>query len=190
MGCLEELLKSLYRKGSFNVKVEPSKAIEILKILSLLPSQANLQPWEIVVVDDDSVKEKVFDATLDPLLRDEEDLKPAWIKSAPVLIVVCADTDRVVRRYGLRGREYAIQDAFAATLAIALRAVELGYLPSVVREFDKKRLQEAIKASSNIEPVAIIALGKPEGEAKIVKPSLEIEDFTYRNAWGQESWTS
>jgi len=154
-----------------------------------VPSQANLQPWEIVVVDDDRVKERVFEAALDPLLRENGELKPAWIKRAPVLLVVCADVDRVTRRYGSRGREFALQDAFAAALMVVLKALELGYMPGIVREFDVNRLREAVNAPESLEPVAIIALGTPGGEIEIAKPSLDVEDFVHYNAWGRELWT-
>jgi len=189
MRCLEDLLRGFYRRASFDARIEPPAIVKLLKVLRLVPSQANLQPWEIVVVDDDRVKERVFEAALDPLLRENGELKPAWIKRAPVLLVVCADVDRVTRRYGSRGREFALQDAFAAALMVVLKALELGYMPGIVREFDVNRLREAVNAPESLEPVAIIALGTPGGEIEIAKPSLDVEDFVHYNAWGRELWT-
>jgi len=185
MSRLKELLEGMYRRITFNgVAVSEELVNDILAILRYMPSQANLQPWEVVVVDDEGIKGRVVESTLDPLLRDEEELKPLWLKNSPLILVVCADTDRVSRRFGVIGREFALEDAYAAALIIALHAIELGYLAAVVREFNPVKLREVLNIPKWVEPVAIIAIGKALDEGKVIKPSLDVSDFTHHNLWG------
>src|SRR5512135_2258022 len=72
----------------------------ILEAARWAPSAANLQPWEVIVIRDGETKERVVQATLDPFLRDEPDLRPLWLKEAPVILVFCTDIKRVRTRYG------------------------------------------------------------------------------------------
>mgnify|MGYP002476278835 CR=1 FL=1 len=72
----------------------------VLEAAKWMPSAANLQPWEVVVVRERDTKERVVQATLDPFMRDEPDMRPLWLKEAPVLLVFCVDIKRVRTRYG------------------------------------------------------------------------------------------
>jgi nitroreductase len=81
------------------------------------PSAGNVQPWEFVVVRDEEVKTQLANAASDQ----------AFIKEAPVFIVVCADENRSVREYGSRGKELScIQDTAAAVQNMLLTAYSIG----------------------------------------------------------------
>lgn len=62
-------------------KVPDEKIDELLELIRYAPSSFNIQPWKIIVVSDDSIKEK-----LSPASHDQPQ-----IKSCSHLFVFCAD---------------------------------------------------------------------------------------------------
>lgn len=133
-------------------KIADDDLIKILNSAIMAPSAGNCQPWEFVVVKDQSQKERLVRAALGQ----------TFIAEAPVSIVVCANVPRTSRRYGRRGEDlYCIQDTAAATQNILLTAYALGYATCWVGAFDEDAVAEVIKAPAGVRPVAIIPIGKP-----------------------------
>lgn len=133
----------------------PVKEKDLEKILDAArwsPSAGHCQPLELVVVKDQSQKERLARAALDQ----------TFIAEAPVAIVVCANVARTSRRYGRRGEDlYCIQDTAAATQNIHLAAYALGYATCWVGAFDEDAVAEVIKVPAGVRPVAIVPIGKP-----------------------------
>ena len=148
------------RRSVREFKPTPIDEGDIKKILEagrLSPSAGNCQPWEFVVVKDETVKQKLVDAAWGQ----------SFIAEAPIVIVVCANIPRTASRYGRRGKElYCIQDTAAAAQNIHLAAYALGYGTCWVGAFDEAAAAEAIRAPPNIRPLAIIPVGKPAEKPK------------------------
>ena len=116
------------------------------------PSAGNLQPWEFVVVQDPSTKERLARAALNQ----------RFIAQAPVVIVVCADPMRSGSVYGPRGAElYCIQDTAAATQNMLLAAHALGLGTCWVGAFDEYEVRHVLGIPPDIRPVAIVPVGRP-----------------------------
>ena len=83
-------------------KVEQEKIEKMLRAAMAAPTAMNKQPWHFVVVD----KRDVLDALakVNPYAK--------MLKKAPLAIVVCGDTDKMIEG---GGRDFWIQDASAAT---------------------------------------------------------------------------
>ena len=65
------------------------------------PSSGNIQNWRFVLVKDVNNKQKVAEACMQQL----------WIAEAPVVMVVCAETEKINQYYGIRGeRLYSVQN--------------------------------------------------------------------------------
>jgi len=125
---------------------------KILDAGRLAPSAGNCQPLELVVVKDERIKRELANAAFGQ----------NFVAEAPVVIVVCANITRTSSRYGRRGTElYCIQDTAASTQNILLAAHSLGYGTCWVGAFDESAAARAIKAPSQVRPVAIIPVGKP-----------------------------
>jgi nitroreductase len=116
------------------------------------PSAGNIQPWAFVVVKNVETKRKLSKAALNQ----------TFIQKAPLVIVVCADVARSSRVYGSRGVHlYSLQDTAAATENILLAAQELGLATCWVGAFRENEVAKAVKAPTNLRPVAIVAVGYP-----------------------------
>ena len=158
----------------------------ILEAARWAPSAANLQPWEVIVTRGGETKEMVVQATLDPFMRDEPDLRPLWLKEAPVILVFCADIKRVRTRYG-NERDLVIGtgDVGGFLLAFRMAAFQEGWTTGVVREFHPERLKKALGILRFIEPVALVPVCRrhPPGEDVVDRPAMELKTFLHHERW-------
>ncbi|HPP45607.1 MAG TPA: nitroreductase family protein, partial [Methanomassiliicoccaceae archaeon] len=77
---------------------------EALEAANLAPSAGNLQARDFVVVRDGGKKRELAEAAMSQM----------FVADAPVVVVCCANLERI-GRYGPRGRElYCLQDVAAA----------------------------------------------------------------------------
>jgi len=114
------------------------------------PSAGNIQPWEFIIVRKAEIKAKLAEAALGT----------GFIEEAPVVIVVCADENRSMQGYGVRGKTlYCLQDTAAAIQNIHLAAFALGLGTCWVGAFQEEEAKEALKIPNGVRPVAIIPLG-------------------------------
>ncbi len=132
--------------------VTEEAVLQLVESASLAPSAGNVQPWEFVVVRDSKTKQMLSNAALGQ----------RFIEKAPVVIVVCADLARSLRRYGKRGEQlYCLQDTAAAIENIILAAQALGLATCWVGAFQETEVALAVNAPKHIRPVAIIPVGHP-----------------------------
>jgi len=129
------------------------------------PSAGNTQEWHFVVVKKPEYKKKVAEAAFGQ----------EFVEKAPVLIVVCADLDKIEQAYGERGISlYAFQDTAAAIQNMLLAAWENGIGSCWVGAFNEAKLKNVLVLPTNVKPVAILPMGYPEIEAKMpVRRSID-----------------
>jgi nitroreductase len=118
------------------------------------PSAGNIQPWEFIIVKKAEIKHKLAVAALDQ----------TFIEEAPVVIVVCADTDASRSGYGSRGAAlYCLQDTAAATQNILLTAHSMELGTCWVGAFKEEDVKEALGIPDDVRPIAIIPVGHGTG---------------------------
>lgn len=150
-------------------KVEKEKIEKMLRAAMAAPTAMNKQPWHFVVVD----KRDVLDALA------EVNPYAKMLKKAPLAIVVCGDTDKMIEG---GGRDFWIQDASAATEnlllaahAMGLGAVWTGAYPSEER---CKGISGALSLSDNLIPLNMIVIGYP-AENPQPKEKFKEENISY-----------
>lgn len=138
---------------AFKSQVVPAEVVEkLIEAARWAPSAGNIQPWEFIVVRKPEIRRRLSEAALNQ----------AFVKKAPVVIVVCADEMRSSAGYGIRGKTlYCIQDTAAAIQNIHLAAYSLGLGTCWVGAFREEKATEALKIPLGIRPVAIIPVGYP-----------------------------
>ena len=125
---------------------------EILEAAGQAPSSGNVQDWEFVVVKNPETKAKIAKAAW------EQD----FIATAPVLIVVCTDIDRVAAAYGNRGETLcSVQNTSAAIQNLMLAAWDKEIGSCWVGAFNEATIKDILVLPTNIRPLAIITLGYP-----------------------------
>ncbi|GLC31623.1 nitroreductase family protein [Clostridium omnivorum] len=131
-------------------EVEEEKLQRILEAGRIAPTGANRQPQRFIVV------------------RSEEGLSKlkgsANVYGAPLAIIVCADHSATWKRSYDR-KDIADIDASIVTDHMMLEATELGIGSVWICHFNPEKLRINFNIPENIEPVNILALGYPAGEA-------------------------
>jgi nitroreductase len=166
--CIE-MITSRQSIRKFTSEPIPDSVIEdIVKIGISAPSGGNRQPWRIVIVTNNELRVKLADAALNQ----------NFISEAPVVFVVCAVPEESAERYKERGRTlYALQDTAALTLNILYGAHLHGYGACWIGSFDEDAVSKILNIPSHMRPVAIIPVGKIDGELPPMRPrknALEI----------------
>lgn len=152
----EDCLAAILSRGSvrrFTDDSVPENDIErILEAGFSAPSAGNRQPWRVVVVRNESTRDRLAMAAYDQ----------RFIAEAPVALVVCGVPEESAERYRERGRTlYVLQDTAALTENILLAAHIMGYGACWVGAFDEGLVRGVVNVPDEVRPVVIIPIGKP-----------------------------
>lgn len=149
--------------------VEKEKIEKMLRAAMAAPTPMNKQPWHFVVVDQRNVLDALAGAN--PYAK--------MLKKAPLAIVVCGNTDKMIEG---GGRDFWIQDASAATEnlllaahAMGLGAVWTGAYPSEERCIS---ISKVLSLSDNLIPLNMIVVGYP-AEQPQPKQKFKEENISY-----------
>jgi nitroreductase len=148
---------------------------KILEAARWAPSWANTQPWEIVVVKDQSIKEQI-QATVSS--RNPSSLA---IVNAPVLLVVCGQLKKsgwYSDQYPTKFGDWFMYDLGLATENLCLAAHDSGLGTVIVGLFDHDRVGEAVKLPADHEVLVLIPLGYPDQNPKPPK-RREKDEFVH-----------
>lgn len=150
---LLDLLRSRRSIRSFdNKKVESDKLEHLLEAVLRSPSSRSLNPWEFIVVSDEQ--------TIADLAR----AKPhgsAFLKNAPLAIVICADPAK---------SDVWVEDASIAALILHLCAADLGlgscWIQIRQRQYNdttssEAYVREVLAIDNDLSVEAIVAIGYP-----------------------------
>lgn len=149
--------------------VEKEKIEKMLRAAMAAPTAMNKQPWHFVVVDQRNVLDALAGAN--PYAK--------MLKKAPLAIVVCGNTDKMIEG---GGRDFWIQDASAATEnlllaahAMGLGAVWTGAYPSEERCIS---ISKVLSLSDNLVPLNMIVVGYPAEQLQ-PKQKFKEENISY-----------
>lgn len=158
---------------SFADEPVPDEVIEnALLVANLAPSAGNLQARDFIVVRDESARRAVAEAS--PGHK--------FLMEAPVIIVCCANLDRIIQ-YGPRGKNlFCIQDVSASVENMLLYIAARGYGACWIGTFDEKRLADALGLPPHVRPLTIIPVGRPKKEGT-KPPRMKIEDLVHYEHW-------
>ena len=166
-----ELAKSRRSIRSFKSDDIPDTLLmQLLEAAQAAPSAGNCQPWHFYIIKNKKTITQIR----------EQACKQAFVSSAPVVVVVCADIMRTKEIYKKRGVElYCLQDTAAAIQNMLLCAQELGLGACWCGNFGEKELSAILNLTDEIRPVAVIPIGFPKKEAVKTerRPIEEIATF-------------
>ena len=176
--CVElfEALRERRSVRSFTSEPIPSTFLEkILEAARWAPSAGNCQARDVIIIQNDKIKQKLSAAALDQIC----------IEEAPINIVVCANELRSARRYGDRGKAfYCILDAAATVQNILLAAHGLGLGACWIGAFNDQLVSEILYLPTWLRPVAIIPIGHP-GETPEKPQRLSLKDLVHIDRYQQ-----
>ena len=178
-------------------KVLDSDIEQMLQSAVHAPSAENTQPWSFVVVRDadsrrlladwwtetwnagggDFIKQSLDDRALVNDL--EYGFNRGGFAAAPVVVVVCADTERVPEIY-------APSSIYPAVQNLLLAAADLGYgscLTTGLTTFGVDRVRERLALPDTLLPMAAVYLG-PSAKKLTPPRRRPALDVTYREKFG------
>lgn len=175
---ISEAIATRRSTRAFKNKPIPPKIIEkLIEAARLAPSAGNIQPWEFIIIKKPETKKKLVEAALGQ----------TFIQEAPVVIVVCANENRSIQRYGARGKTlYCIQDTAAAIENMLLTACSLGLGACWVGAFREEDAREILKIPSGVRPVAIVPVGYPD-EAPSPRNRRPLNQIVHYETFHEES---
>ena len=149
--------------------VEKEKIEKMLRAAMAAPTAMNKQPWHFVVVDQRNVLDAL--AGTNPYAK--------MLKKAPLAIVVCGNTDKMIEG---GGRDFWIQDASAATenLLLAAHAMGLGAVWTGAYQSEERciSISKVLSLSDNLIPLNVIVVGYP-AEHPQPKQKFKEENLSY-----------
>ncbi len=167
--CLDSLVSRVsVRKLAGNIPEADLK--RILEVGIRAPSAGNCQPWRIIVVRNEEIRQKLAEAALNQ----------RFVATAPVVLVICAVPEESAGRYGKRGETlYVYQDTAALTLQILHAVNILGYGACWVGAFNEENVRKIIAVPKNMRPVSIIPIGKIQGTRPDPRPRRALDEIVF-----------
>ncbi len=145
---------------------------EGLRMANLAPSAGNLQARDFIIVRNHGVKKQLMDAAYGQ----------DFVETAPVVVVFCANLERV-SHYGDRGRTlYCLQDVAAAVQNMTLYLHKKGLGSVWVGAFDEEKAVKALGVPAHIRPVAMLPIGYP-AEKGVHRRRLPLSEQVHRERW-------
>jgi nitroreductase len=178
--------------------VDDDTLAKVLDAATFAPSAENKQPWVFVVVRDETIRRRIADLTkqvweggarayeethLDArILADVDQGASAGFARAPVVVVVCGDTENAFE-------QTLPSSVFPSTqnLLLAATALGLGSALTTLATAMAKDLAETLDLPAHIKPMAVVFLGWP---AKKLGPPKRISyrEKTHRDRYNQRFW--
>jgi len=148
---------------------------QILESIKWSPSWANTQCWEIIVMRDPKVKERVKE------ILPKSNPAAKHFAEAPVVLALCAKLassgyykGEVTTKFG----DWFMFDLGIATQSVCLTAYDLGIGTVVVGLFEHDKVAKELGVPDGYDLAALIPMGYPTKEANAPK-RREISEFVH-----------
>jgi nitroreductase len=148
-------------------KVSQEQIIALLEAARWAPSCYGDQPWRFIVWDkntDESSWQRAFNC-----------LAPSnqgWVKDAPVLLLVCADS---LFGHNQQPNRWAQYDTGAAAENLCLQAAHMGLMAHQMGGFSVDKAREDFVVPAQYIPMAMLSVGYPADIATVTGEALERE---------------
>jgi len=136
---------------------DASKRVSHVQIIALLeaarwaPSCFGDQPWRFIVWDKHA-DEQAWQQAFDCLAPSNQ----AWVKDAPVLLLVCADT---LFNHNLQPNRWAQYDTGAAAENLCLQASSMGLMAHQMGGFNPDMARGTFAIPAQYIPMAMVSVG-------------------------------
>lgn len=157
-------------------QVDDAQIMMLLKNAHRAPSAGFLQQQEFIVIKNKETKAKLAEAAV----------SQDFVAQAPVVIVVCSNTDRVVKRYGDRGVNfYSIIDGAFASMLILLTVVNEGLAACFVGAFNDNEVSRILKLPKHVRPIGIIPVGYANEPSERFE-RMSLQEIVHYERYGQK----
>lgn len=156
---IQEFIKLAQERSSIrkysNKEVSCEVINQIIESARIAPSAVNFQPWKFLIIKGEKSKQIV-----------RESYKREWFATAPLYIIACGNHQEAWHR-SFDGKDHTDIDIAIAVEHICLSATSAGLGTCWVCNFDATKLKTDLSLPEDLEPIAIIPLGYPEGDGDV-----------------------
>jgi len=176
MADLMDIIKGRRSIRRYQEKEIPQADLrKILESVQWSPSWANTQCWEVVVVKDKEMKERLNEtlSSTNPARK--------GLPGAPVVLALCGKTQSSGYYKGEASTKFGdwlMFDLGIATQSVCLAAYDLGLGTVIVGSLDHDKAKEVLGVGEGFELVALIPVGYPAKESSAPK-RREISEFLH-----------
>ena len=175
MADLMDIVKGRRSIRKYEDKEVPEESLtQILESVKWSPSWANTQCWEIIVVKDPAIKERLQGTLV------KNPATKAMVQ-APLVLVLCGKlkssgyyNDKVTTKFG----DWFMFDLGIANQSLCLAAWDQGLGTVIVGLFDHDKARKILGVPEGYEVVSMIPMGYPAKDPQPPK-RREINDFTH-----------
>ena len=170
---LQETIANRWSPRAFDA----SKTVSQVQIIALLeaarwaPSCFGDQPWRFIVWNK-STDEISWQRAFDCIVPNNQ----IWVKAAPVLMLVCADT---LFRHNQTPNRWGQYDTGAAAENLCLQATHIGLSVHQMGGFNADKARETFTIPDQYIPMAMLAVGY-EGDANNLPDEQKARELTER----------
>lgn len=165
-----ELATSRYSERNYASKpIEREKIEYILHAAQIAPSAVNYQPWNIIVVTQAEMLQKLYAC----YPRD-------WFNSVQACIIVVGNHEQSWKRKKdeKEEKDYCDIDCAIAIDHMSLAAIDQGLATCWICNFDLEICKELLELDAHLEPIALLSLGYPSEIAPPIKKRKKINEIT------------
>lgn len=186
---INELLAARWSGRAYDAskKVSAEQTLALLEAARWAPSCYGDQPWRFIVWDkntDAAAWQKAFDCLVPG--------NQAWVKDAPLLFLIAADS--LFNHNGTDNR-WGQYDSGAAAENLCLQASSMGLMAHQMGGFDSNKAREAFAVPAQYALMAMLSVGYPADIAILSGEVLEREtaprkrrelgELFYAGTWGR-----
>lgn len=170
---IAELIANRWSPRAFDAskKVSQEQIIALLEAARWAPSCFGDQPWRLVVWDKNS-DEKTWQQAFDCLAPSNQ----TWVKEAPVLVLVCANS---LFGHNQQPNRWAQYDTGAAAENLCLQATHMGLMAHQMGGFNVETAREKFAIPAEFTPMAMLCVGY-EGDANNLPEDLKARELAER----------
>ncbi len=152
--------------------VTQTQIISLLEAARWAPSCYGDQPWRFIVWDkskDATTWGKAFDC-ISPGNQ-------AWVKDAPALVLVCADT---LFNHNQKPNRWGAYDTGAAAVSLCLQATSLGLMTHQMGGFDSDKARAAFNIPEQYELMSMLSVGYAIADMESLEAELKAREMAPR----------
>ena len=167
--------------------VSSEQVVALLEAARWAPSCFGDQPWRIVVWNKNS-DAKAWQQAFDCIAPSNQ----TWVKDAPVLMLICADT---LFNHNQQANRWAQYDTGAAAENLCLQAASMGLMAHQMGGFNADATRGKFNIPTQFTLMAMISIGFPADIATITGDELAREtaerkrrplnELFFANDWGK-----
>ena len=149
--------------------LEEEKLQRILAAANSAPSAGNLQAYEIVIVREHALRQKLVPAVYNQ----------AFVAEAPVVLIFCANSQLSQAKYGAQGGEFfSLQDATIACAYAELAVAALGLGTVWIGALDVAQLRALTGIPAGWKPIALLPIGY-RGQTPLPTTRRRLEELVH-----------